>query len=358
VKKDIPELRSMRPEPKRDFKTGKYLLPHPTEPGVVGAWDRATTLAGLHEDHAPLEKWQLRQALDGVTRDPEILTEVRGLVEQAEAADNWRDANAPKKKLDALAVRALDTAGSYDGSTWGTLLHTITEWADAGRLDEVLPEITSWGPKGEMLLRDLDVYTKTMAENGLVCPPEYIERIMVNLPCSSGGTMDRMIRLPDGRLVIGDLKTQKDMDFGCLKIAAQLAEYAFASGLLSEDGRSIEPMPADLDPTMAIIMHLPVGKAECRLIQLTPEDMELGWALAQHAAATMWYRSISRRVTGRPYDPTSVITPDGLLSEITCAESRGHLESIWKRPTVKRVWTDAHTAAAKVRSAELARLPK
>jgi hypothetical protein len=220
-------------------------------------------------------------------------------------------------------------------------------------LDEVLPEIESWGAIGESLLADLEVYTKTMAENGLTCPPEYIERIMVNTTVNSGGTMDRIVRLPDGRLIIGDLKTQKDMDFGCLKIAAQLAEYAFADGLLATDGKSIEPMPADLDPTHALIMHLPVGKATCTLVELTPEDMELGWSLAQHAAATMWYRSISRRVTGRPYDPTRVTSPAGLLSEIQHAESVEHLTSIWGRKESKRIWTEEHTTAAKARKAEL-----
>lgn len=358
MKKDIPFLRSLRPEPKRDYKTGGYLLPHP-ETGQVQVWERATTLAGSHEDHGSIEKWKLRKALEGVATETQLLDNVASLAKEIDSAADWRASSAAKKKLDKLAAEALDRAGANDGSSWGTLLHTITEWSDAGRLDEVMPEIEGWGKVGESLLADLDAYRKTMADNGLVCPPEYIERIVVNTTCNSGGTTDRLVQLPDGRLIIGDLKTQKDLDFGVLKIAAQLAEYAFADGLLAADGRSIEPMPSALDPTMGLIMHLPVGKATCTLVELTPEDMELGWSLAQHAAQTMWYRSISRRVTGRPYDMTSVINPAGLLSEITHAADMDHLNSIWARLSPaqrERVWTAEHTAAAVVRKAELRRL--
>jgi hypothetical protein len=354
MRADIPTLRSMRPEPARD-RSGKYLLPHPVE-GTTGAWERATTLAGMHEDHGSLEKWKLRKNLQGVATKPELLEAVLGLVAEVDTADGWRAAGPPKRALDRIAETACDIAGAYDGSTWGTLLHTITEWADAGRLDEVIEEIRSWGEQGESLLTDLDVYQKTMANNGLTCPPEYIERIMVNTKCNSAGTMDRLIRLPDGRLVVGDLKTQKDMDFGMLKIAGQLAEYAFADGLVTLDGTSIEPMPADLDPTMSIVMHLPVGKATCDLIVLGPQEMELGWSLAQHAAQTMWFRSIAKGVRGLPYDPSSVTTPAGLLSEITYAESLEHLTAIWARVSSRRVWTDEHTAAAKSRKTELAKL--
>ncbi len=353
----IPTLRSMRPEPRRD-RSGKYLLPHPDDPRTTGAWERATTLAGAHEDHGSLEKWKLRMALQGVATKPELVEPVLDLVAQVEAADGWREAAGPKKALDRIADEACDLAGAYDGSTWGTLLHTITEWADAGRLGEVIEEINSWGEQGASLLTDLDVYRKTMAENGLVCPPEYIERVVINKTCNSAGTTDRLVRLPDGRLVVGDLKTQSSMDFGCLKIAAQLAEYAFADCLVSQDGTSTEPMPADLDPTMSIIMWLPVGQAKCELIVLGPQEMELGWSLAQHAAQTMWFRSIAKSVRGVPYGPSFITTPAGLLSEITHAESTDHLNSIWRRPASRRVWTDEHTAAARSRKAELERLPK
>lgn len=357
-KAEIPELKTLRPDPKREHKTGRYLLPDPGTGDVVG-WDRATTLAGLHEDHKALEKWQMRGVLEGVTYDPSLLAKVPDLVETIENATTWRESKPAKDKLDQLAATAHDLAGGNDGNKWGTLLHTITEWADAGRLDEVLPEIKSWGEIGESLLMQVELYQKTMASNGLICPPEYIETICINTVCRSAGTMDRMILLPDGQLWIGDLKTQKSMGFGAvLKIAAQLAEYAFADALIRPDG-SLAPMPPELVQTHALIMWLPVHGNECTLIELGPQEMEHGWALAQHAAQTLWFRQIADGVRGRPYDPSCVTTRAGLLSEISHAESPAALTSIWRRYSPAQraaLWTDAHTAAAQSRKAELIKL--
>lgn len=391
MKSDIPELPSMRPEPARDFKTGGYLLPDPRT-GEVAVWDRATTLAGLHEDHGPLEKWGDRQVLAGLVAKPSLLDQVPELLAEIEAAEGWRAEKDAKKKLNQVANEAKDIAGSFDRSTWGTLLHNITEWSDAGRLDEVLPTIKGWGEKGESLLADLDAYRTAMADKGLVCPPEYIERILVNTACRSGGTTDRVVRLPDGRLVIGDLKTGDNFDFGVLKVAAQLAEYAYADALLSVDGRSLEPMPADLDRSMGLLIHLPLGEARCDLIELTDEDMALGWELAQHAARTLWFRSISRGVTGRPYtpraasrcpeclDPREDPSPwcdcrsdeppcrppckqnahqpfecpkrgDQLTYLIRSASHPDALAALWRDQ--RAVWTDEHTREAAARKARL-----
>lgn len=355
MKRDIPELPSMRPEPARDFKTGGYLLPDP-DSGEIGIWDRATTLAGLHEDHSTIEKWGDRQILAGLAEDPGLLEPVPELLEELESADGWRAQKDVKKRLNKIADAAKDTAGSFDRSAWGTLLHSITEWSDAGRLDEVLPTIKSWGEKGVSLLADLDAYRTTMAENGLVCPPEYIERILVNKTCKSGGTTDRMVRLPDGRLVIGDLKTGDNFDFGVLKPAAQFAEYAYADALLAADGRSLEPMPAELDRSMALLIHLPLGEARCNLIELTSHEMELGWELAQHAARTLWFRSISRSITGRPYLPRAVsLAPvgDRVLSLIRSAGHPDALTALWRDLKGRGEWTDEHTKAAAARKSEL-----
>jgi hypothetical protein len=356
MKRDIPELPSMRPEPARDFKTGGYLLPDP-ETGEVCVWNRATTLAGLHEDHSTIEKWGDRQILTGLVADRTLLDTVPDLLGELEAAEGWRAQKEVKKKLNKVADAAKDTAGSFDRSAWGTLLHSITEWSDAGRLDEVLPTILSWGEQGESLLRDLEAYTTTMADNGLTCPPEYIERILVNKTCNSGGTTDRMVRLPDNRLIIGDLKTGENFDFGVLKPAVQFSEYAYADAMLSVDGRTLEPMPAELDRSMSLLIHLPLGQARCELIELTRHEMELGWELAQHAARTLWFRSISKSITGRPYVPRAA-TPAGEPTShaIRLIQSAGHpnaLTALWRDLSARGLWTDEHTQAAAARKAQL-----
>lgn len=364
MKADIPQLRTLHPEPDREFRTGRYLLPDP-ETGVVSSFTRATTLAGLHEDHGGIEKWEKRKALEGLALDPTLLEPVAELVDAVNTADGWRAASKAKAALNEHAEKCIDRAGARDRTEQGTLLHNLTEWWDAGRFDEVRDEVEGWGDLGKAMIRDVEAYDAEMKRLCLECPPEYIERVLINTTCRSGGTTDRIVRLPDGRLVIGDLKTGAEDDetiakFGILKFAVQLSQYAFADGMLSGDRKRIEPMPAELDRGMALVMLLPFGSGECRVRALTAEEMEFGWSVAQHAAATLQFRGLGARVTGQPYDPDRVlINSAGLLSEISHAESPEHLLAIWNRypkAVRDRLWTAEHTAAAQSRKAELKRI--
>jgi hypothetical protein len=85
--------------------------------------------------------------------------------------------------------------------------------------------------------------------------------------------------------------------------------------------------------------------------------MELGWELAQHAARTLWFRSISKSITGRPYVPRAA-TPAGepTSHELRLIESAGHpnaLTALWRDLSARGLWTDEHTQAAAARKAQL-----
>jgi hypothetical protein len=332
----------MRPEPKRD-EYGRYVLPDPAA-GTPRSWTRATTIAHTLDDEFHLTQWKRRMVLSGAALRPGLLASVPELTRELErAADDWRAAKAIKAELDGLCDEAAEAAGAGEGAKLGTLLHTITEYADAGRMSEIFDLVPN------ELVADLRAYTTTMDDVGLGRPPEYIERIVVNSRVDSAGTFDRLLQMPDGHLVVGDLKTQKSVTFGWLSIAIQLAEYAQADAMYDDATGELVPLPAELDKSVGIVMHLPVGQATCTLYEL---DLEAGWAAAQAAHEVRQWRSRSKAL-GRPYVERSEPAGDRVLALIRSAGHPTALEALWRDFKARGEWTATHTQAAAARKAQL-----
>jgi hypothetical protein len=339
----VPFIESMRPAPVRD-EYGRYILPDPIS-GVSRSFTRATTIAHTLDDEFHLTQWKRRMVLQGVASDPSLIADVPNLIERMEeAGDNWRETKAIKALLDDRCDTAAERAGANKGSKLGTLLHTITEYDDAGRYREIEHLV----PKN--LFQDLKAYRETMRKAGLYCPPEYIERIVVNSTVDGAGTFDRLIKMPDGQLVIGDLKTQKTVDFGFLSMCIQEAEYSNADAIFNDETGELEPMPENLNKNIGIIMHLPVGQATCTLYKL---DLATGWVAAQlaHQARTLRSRSkaLGQVYTPPPKDESAV---DHLLYLIRSAGHPDALAALWR--DAGDMWTDLHTQAARTRKTELA----
>ena len=70
--------------------------------------------------------------------------------------------------------------------------------------------------------------------------PIQVERVVGNRRHHYMGTFDSIERLPDGRLALLDIKTNRSGPFG--EVALQLAAYRFAEFLLDDDGNE-QPMP-------------------------------------------------------------------------------------------------------------------
>lgn len=321
---------SMRPEPKR-ADDGSYILPDPVT-GRARSWQRATTLAHIPADSYHLDRWKLRNVALGLKARPELLDRV---------PDKPPTGKAGKDGLNDLVEEAWEAAGANDGSAAGTDLHSLTEWADAGRLGELdVSEVPA------SMLDDLVAYQDALADAGIEVLPELIERVVVNTAVGTGGTFDRVYRLPDSRLVIGDLKTQKTVRFGWLEIAIQLAEYAYADAMLGDDGE-LEDMP-DVDRTIGLVVHLPAGRAEASLWEV---DLVEGWEAALLAARTREFRRASRGM-GWPYRPVSrrlaAARRDQLGYLIDQAPTPEALRGLWDGA---EAWQQHHTEAAKAKKA-------
>lgn len=247
-----------RPEPERD-RWGRYSLPHPETARKTG-WTRTTTLVKAIDDTYNLELWAQRMAAVGFATQPALVNQV------AEIDDPH---GTGKVAVNDLVAEAKRIAGANLSSELGTAMHTATEHHDLGTgATATLP--ATWHT-------DLGAYAEAIATAGLTIHPEWIERIVLCPAVGAAGTFDRIVTLPDGRNVILDVKTGRDLSYGWVSIAGQLAVYANAQVLVPLDGGAYEPMPT-VDRTVALVAHMPIGTGTCAIYEV---DIAKGWELAQ-----------------------------------------------------------------------------
>lgn len=261
-----------RPEPERD-RWGRYKLADP-ETGEVKGFTRATTFADAMEDKTGLNKWHMRMAAHGLALRHDLYARV--------AATSPED----KGNLDKLVKEAQEAAASSTGANIGTALHAFTEQVDVGQAPHV-PD--PWD-------KDVAAYRDMLKAAGVRILPEYVERIICLPGLGVAGTLDRIVEV-DGQLFIADLKTGRDLSYGWVKIAIQLALYANATHLLRVDGTGWDPMP-EVNKDRALVFHLPAGKANCSVHGV---NIRAGWEMAQVCGTIRDWRK--RKDLATPYRP-------------------------------------------------------
>jgi hypothetical protein len=231
----VLQFATLDPEPveKKLIVNGRYRIPDPLT-DKPRLWTRATTFAGTIADAYNLERWKQRNLAVGLVLRQDLYASVAA----AMPADLSEQTNEERERLNGLCRDAMDAAGSAKGSNLGSALHTFTEKVDAG------------------------------------------QRVLIPAPWDRDIAVDR-INHYQGRQPIGDVKTAKSLDFSWTEIAIQLALYAHAETIYTpapNGGPGVhEPMP-EVDQEIALIMHLPVGRAECFIYQV---DIAAGWEAAQ-----------------------------------------------------------------------------
>lgn len=226
------------------LKRSKDGRPYITDPstGRKVLYTRASTFARTLSDGAALEAWKLRMAYQGLTQEPVLLG----------AAD--------REVIDMRIATAMDLAGANEGANWGTTLHDLTDIVDRGGS---LSGIVIPGD----LLDGLDRYVEVTKRFA----PVEIERFVVNDLWHCAGTFDRIFRLPDGRLVMADLKTGGSIRM--LEHGIQLAAYAKA--WFYDVQSETRTLPVDVDPHLGLVVHVPKDR--------TWGDPELIWVDMQEA---------------------------------------------------------------------------
>lgn len=221
---------------------------------------RASSFGKVLGDRTALEKWGERNAVVGMSLRPDLFSLVHG-----------KDIRRDSSELNALVDEAKKVAGSNRSANLGTAIHGYCEQVDCGRwtLNDV----------PEQHRPDVAAYQKRLSEAGIKPIPQLIERITYVDGLEVAGKFDRIFELPDGSLVIGDLKTGS-VEYSWMEIGIQLALYSRGvntSGVWDKRKR-LWNRNAPVREDIAIVMHLPVGKAECTLYTV---DIDQGWRDAE-----------------------------------------------------------------------------
>jgi hypothetical protein len=250
---------------------GRYKLKHP-ETGKVQSFTRATTFAKSISDTFALSQWSQRMVLKGAALRLDIIAMAHSL-----------DVKQDKDKLNGLCEDAKSAAGNKVAANLGTALHSFSEAVDKGMPVEDVPTAQR---------DDIQAYATAMRTAGVLAVPELIERQTCLPAFEVAGTFDRVLDLNSIKpwfqdaiatagfdlageaLVIGDVKSGQDLQYGWNEIAIQLAIYALGvrnTGVWNKQTKSWEPpRPVRLD--FAIVMHMPVGQKTCTLWALDLEE--------------------------------------------------------------------------------------
>lgn len=270
-------------KPERNGR-GQYLIPHPdAKPGdKPKALTRATTYIKATQDMNGLIGWEKRMVALGIAARPDLYARLASIDPDDKATIN------------AIVDDAKEAAQASKGANLGTALHEWTDAVDAGR-DVTVP--APWDA-------DIAAYRAEMARCGVEVVPGMIERTVALFDLGVAGTFDRLVTAPGHELpLVADLKTG-NVAYAWGEIAMQLALYAHAETIYDWGRREHVAMPA-VDRTKALVMHLPVGQAECTLYLL---DIVDGWEMVQVAGRVRRYRRECKKAA-------SVLEPPDALAE-------------------------------------------
>lgn len=328
---------------------GRYKLPHP-DTGKMTSWTRSTTFAKSISDTFALSQWSQRMVAKGLTIRPDLVAMAHSL-----------DVKADKDKLNNLCEDAKSAAGNKVAANLGTALHSFSEAVDKGMAVDDVPEAQR---------PDITAYRRAMDDAGITVMPELIERQTCVPAYEVAGTFDRIIDLSTVKpwftmalhdagygvpgsnflsqepLVIGDVKSGQDLQYGWNEIAIQLATYAMGArtaGIWNKTSKAWDPpRPVRLD--FAIVMHMPVGQRTCTLYALDLEDafaaMDLCRAVRRWRKRRNLARPLVRATANEEPPPDAVTTGLSWLERFQLAGSRGELSALFTEAVAAGVWSD------------------
>jgi hypothetical protein len=311
------------PEPPRATAVydgwGRYKLPSPTTGRPTG-YTRATTVASTLDDTYNLSRWSRRETVRHVLTAAGAAGESARLFAGLQDALDAGDKGAVDSVLDAID----DLGGGKDAAELGTAVHAWLEAVDVGQIlpADVPPQFQPY----------VTSYRRVLARYGMTPVPEYVERVVLN---DSGeetiaGTLDRVVRLPNGELVLADVKTSKTLEYGYLSHAVQLALYGHASWMLKTDGTGWEPMPT-LNRDYAVILHVPSDQPE----RAEAVTMDLAYGLA---SATVALDARRRRKEAKKRVPFIHALPIPTAEALRYTQARHAIQDISDPADLAAIW--------------------
>lgn len=206
-------------------------------------YGRVSGVSKILDDSSGLVDWAACAAAVGVVRDPGLMAGVSALASQY--ADPWSIPEA-KRPLKDLVFQARTRGGGDQAAQIGTAYHSYTEMVDAGNEPEFVPE-----PFPALIAE----YKRAIAAAGL----EVLETelFIVNDELELAGSLDALVRLPDGRVVVCDKKSGKHDSNYPMGVTVQTAVYANSVRYNQHTGERA-PLHPDLDTSTTLLLHHPV----------------------------------------------------------------------------------------------------
>lgn len=240
----------------------------PPDGGKPKGYTRVSTLAKALDDGTGLTFWKQAMTAIGIGKDRTLQMRVASLL--AKGGDTYKEQKGPLREI---CAQALTLAGSSKAAGAGTAIHEFTEVIDDGIRPEFVP------PE---LLPILKAYDRETV--GLKVVDKEVFVVVDEL--QAAGSLDRLyqFKMPDGRVVVGDIKTGASEPQYPLGVTTQCAIYAHGKRYNPATGERA-PLHPDLDPTIGLLVHLPLepdanGKHRCDVYEL---DLEHGWHAANLA---------------------------------------------------------------------------
>ena len=229
-----------------DIPRDRYGRPRIIQPdtGDLMPYTRISTLCKALEDQTGLLKWYGRMTGKGIACNDHL----RALAAVLDVDDD-------KQKWNGLVDEAMEAAGSTRRRNIGSALHGFMQMLDEKRLDVSLV--------GAELAGDVLGYGEAMQDIEVLAG----ERFVVVDSIMAAGTFDRLVRLPDGRVVIADIKTGNDPEKYAQATAVQVGLYA--NGMLYNPHTGERtPIHPDLDTNTGLLIVPRLGKGKTDLFLL------------------------------------------------------------------------------------------
>lgn len=319
------------------IKNGRYQIPDPVT-GKKSSQTRASGYGKTLGDSYMLNQWHLRMTATGFVLRPDLLEEFR------KTLVNFQGTFKEKRNQNRICRLAAEAAGAEKGANLGTFIHNLTEEVDAGRFPTI-PEHVSKG---------VTSYQDVMQAFNFRAVSRFTEQVVYNnrdgVNCA--GRMDRVLEAVDGlefegkqiffpgELLIGDVKTAKNLGYSWLEVVQQLAIYGNASHIWHHDTKTHELMPK-VNTKWAVIMSIP---AESQLCEFFLIDIEAGWELCKLNLLVRKAR-LSKNLAFRlptPAQLSSTEEDEGLdwrasIDKAVCVQD---LSAVFNKAYARGEWTD------------------
>lgn len=310
-----------QPEPRRD-RWGRYVLKDPRTGQFLprkNGFTRATTFAKALSNTYGIAQWQQRNVAIGLAKRADLLAQAIG-----------KDVRKDRDALNKICDDAREAAGEKISASAGTAVHHLTELYDAGHLATV---------DAGAYTKYIQAYALKMDQAGLKVVPELIERSVLCTMFGENvaGTLDRVVKCPDGKYRIADLKTGRDpLEYGDREIGVQLLLYAEGMnqfGVYDWNADKWDENVPKIETDYAIVIHLPLEgdlAGRCGLYQVDFKQELYAWA---RMCADQRKGSGSKAVKfSRPYDPAEAVSCGPSWDELFAqASSRQELSELYTR---------------------------